>query len=68
MNKKQYPCSMSKSGSCEHGGNKSFNYGFMRGASSYCRHPREHRFLNDMNECPKDKQELNLQNVESVVK
>ena len=33
MSKKQYPCRLSETGCCKHGGNKAFNYGFMSGTS-----------------------------------
>lgn len=34
---KEYPCKKSKSGLCEYGGNKFYNYGFLQGSASYCR-------------------------------
>lgn len=46
--KKQYPCPMSPTGSCEHGGNKRFNYGFASGSASFCRHPTQGRFIDGM--------------------
>jgi len=47
---KKYPCEMSQTGTCQYGGNKSYNYGFIRGAATYCRH--EKRWVADMNVCP----------------
>lgn len=38
---REYPCELSPSGKCCFGGSKSFNYGFMWGSHSYCRHPMQ---------------------------
>jgi hypothetical protein len=34
---KMYPCELAKSKTCEHGGNKHYNYGFVSGTAAYCR-------------------------------
>lgn len=41
----KYPCPLSTTGGCKYGGNKPYNYGFMSGTSSYCRHPQRKRFV-----------------------
>ena len=46
-----YPCSLSESKTCEHGGNKRYNYGFMRGTSEYCRLKR--KWVHNLKECPR---------------
>ena len=42
---KEYQCDLSASGTCQYGGHKSFNYGFVSGSQDVCRHPvhRLHR-------------------------
>ena len=52
MSEKEYPCNLTPTGACKYGGNKVFNYGFMRGSAGFCRHPKEKRFTGDMNKCP----------------
>jgi len=52
----QYKCALSQTGTCEHGGNKAFNYGFMRGTAQYCRHSKGKKFTDDLSECPKSKE------------
>ena len=42
------------SGSCKHAGIKRFNYGFVKGAASYCWLVK--KWLSDFNGCPKDKE------------
>ena len=46
----KYPCKLSPTQWCKHGGNKSYNYGFTSGTASYCR--KEKRFLGGMIICP----------------
>lgn len=53
---KTYPCDLSKTGSCRHGGNKTYSFGIMSGLAGYCRHPDERKFTDDMNKCPLTKQ------------
>lgn len=36
---KEYDCELSKTGKCKYGGSKRFNYGFARGALSWCYYP-----------------------------
>ena len=40
---KEYPCELSKTGTCQYGGGKRFNYGFVSGTASYCR--KSKRFI-----------------------
>jgi hypothetical protein len=49
-----FPCPLSPSGYCKHGGNKAFNYGFMRGTARYCRKAKRwvHKHGGDTIECP----------------
>jgi len=47
-----YPCEKAKDGMCEHGGNKNFNYGFVRGSAPYCRLKRQ--WVSDLERCPKE--------------
>lgn len=47
---KTYSCHRSPSDQCQYGGNKAYNYGFMSGTASYCRHDR--RWVADMKRCP----------------
>ena len=43
------------SGGCEHGGNKTYNYGFVSGTASYCWFNK--RFLDTFSGCPKEDKE-----------
>lgn len=45
-----FPCPLSPSGVCRHGGNKHFNYEFMSGTSSYCR--KSDKWVHDLASCP----------------
>lgn len=56
MAKKKYPCGMAKSGVCEFAGGRRFNYGFTSGIASYCRHPKEKRFVWAIKTCPLEAQ------------
>ena len=47
---KEYPCELSKTKMCKHGGNKYYNYGFVQGMASYCQIAK--RWVVDLNECP----------------
>jgi hypothetical protein len=47
---KEYPCRMSRTKQCKYGGAKIYNYGFLSGASEYCR--KEKKFICDMQKCP----------------
>jgi len=49
---KEYPCPMSLTGWCKYGGNKLYNYGFVRGMSSYCR--KKKKWTCDLEKCPKE--------------
>ena len=49
---KEYPCPLADGEMCKYGGNKRFDYGFMRGSSSFCHHPRQMRFTDYMETCP----------------
>jgi hypothetical protein len=42
---------------CEYGGNKTYNYGFVSGTASYCRHRAEERFVSEIKICPKTKEQ-----------
>jgi len=53
-----FPCRLSKTGFCKYGGNKNFNYGFMRGSAAYCRLTKTfiHNWLVQKDiECPLNK-------------
>ncbi len=51
---KQFPCPLSPSGLCEHGGVKPYDYGFVRGTRSFCRHKKQRRPLDAAGfKCPK---------------
>ena len=41
---------------CEYGGNKTYNYGFVSGTASYCRHRAETEFVSRIKICPKVKE------------
>lgn len=45
----KYPCPKNKDG-CKYGGNKTYNYGFMKGSSSYCRKVKQ--WVHNLKECP----------------
>ena len=45
-----YPCPESPSGYCKHGGNKVYNYGFVRGTAKYCRKIK--MWVHDLDVCP----------------
>lgn len=55
---KEYPCPKATSGTCRYGGNKNYNYGFVSGTASFCRHPSQKyrgsagRFVSDISGCP----------------
>lgn len=52
--KQQYPCPLSPTGLCEHGGGKYYNGGYVHGISSFCRHKQGRRFLSTLGfKCPK---------------
>ena len=46
----QYPCDLSESGLCQHGGSRRFNYGFYRGTAGYCRKVK--KWTRHLDECP----------------
>ena len=47
---KLYHCPLSPTKMCRYGGNKVYNYGFMTGASSYCR--KDKQFVDKLEKCP----------------
>ena len=47
---KRYPCDLAPDGMCKYGGNKIYNYGFVSGTASYCRHSK--KWAGDLNKCP----------------
>ena len=47
---KEYPCYKSKTGKCIFGGNKNYNYGFVRGMTLYCRKVK--KWVSSLKECP----------------
>ena len=49
---KKYPCKLSESLTCEYGGNKRYNYGFVSGTAGYCR--KLNKWVSDIEKCPKD--------------
>ena len=53
----KYPCPLSKSGTCKYGGNKNYDYGFVRGTDSYCRKVK--RWVSALKECPIEKAFMN---------
>lgn len=52
---KKYNCRLSKTKTCEHAGNKHYNYGFVQGMSNYCR--LDKRWIADIKKCPKKSDE-----------
>ncbi len=48
----KYHCPLSNT-PCKYGGNKVYNYGFMQGLASFCRHPKQKTFVDRMLLCPK---------------
>lgn len=54
MGKQEYSCPLREK-PCTYGGNKHYDYGFVRGTASYCRFVK--RWVTDMEECPLSKQE-----------
>lgn len=47
---KEYICPLSVTGKCRYGGNKAYNYGFVKGTASYCRYSK--RWIHDIERCP----------------
>ena len=47
---REYPCPLSPTGSCKHGGNKYFNNGFGSGTDSYCRLVK--KWVVSLEKCP----------------
>jgi hypothetical protein len=50
MTKKRYPCDLAPDGMCKYGGNKVYNYGFVQGTESFCRHSK--KLTTDIESCP----------------
>lgn len=50
----KFPCPLSPSDYCKHGGNKAYNYGFMRGMAPYCRKAKRwiYKHSGETIECP----------------
>lgn len=62
---REYPCPLSESGACRHGGSKAYNYGFMRGNAGYCRYHKE--WTSKMTTCPlRQKEEADDQRREAT--
>ena len=51
----EYPCKLSELGTCQHGGNKPYYYGFVSGTASYCRLVEQ--WVADLKKCPKQAKE-----------
>ena len=52
---KEYPCSLSSTKTCKHGGNKRYNFGFMSGTAGYCK--KVNKWTSDLEECPLKKEQ-----------
>ena len=53
---KEYPCMLSKTKVCRYGGNKYFNYGFLRGSAEYCRKTKQ--WIHNLKKCDFHKEAL----------
>jgi hypothetical protein len=47
---KEYLCSLSKTKMCKFGGNKYYNFGFLKGTAGYCRKIK--KWISDIKKCP----------------
>ena len=52
---KKPDCRLSKTKTCEHAGNRYYNYGFVQGTANYCCFDK--KWTADMKKCPKKSDE-----------